>query len=319
MGRATCRPTSHDLLMAVGILSHPLHHTWSNTLVSTLIADSNTTRVCVVMRANTTRFDGRNTLHVQCPELGRQTGPLCSIVRWYEQAITAFPRARFVGKADDDAVWHPERVATSLRSTVGDHVFWGMHERYYWNDTIMRAIGFAYGPSKTPCRRRTGFIGPFTFAKGPLFFLSRSIVESIVRNPQTLSHAEHIWRHRWPTTPWEDVWVGMSALLANLTTLQVHHIDIGPFAEQWGWYVAPSTIVWHMKTKLEGRIAPTYAYMDAASRRSCDRGRWDVVHRHDERVCASTNVTVFKYRLQDADPCKQMVDLKKTPPTFDPA
>ena len=49
---------------------------------------------------------------------GRKRGPLVSLFAWWRCAVRAWPRAHFVGKADDDVYVHLAGVAAHLRASL---------------------------------------------------------------------------------------------------------------------------------------------------------------------------------------------------------
>ena len=294
--KVACRPYHSALEAAVGIFTHPGHGALAAALRVTLRAPSSM-RICYILRsANATAasfVDGDRVL-VPCPELGRATGPLCSLVRWFQAAVEHFPLARMIGKADDDAVWHPERVLASLKGVEPTHALWGQMETYHWNHVASKATGFGWGASRKPCAVRGSLTGPFSFPKGPLFLASRALVVAVVSNATLVSGAEKTWRAPWVEKfiPWEDVWLGMAlhSSSADGLRLDIHHIGWGPFSEQWGWSASPSTMVWHMKKKDINRVNRTYAMMD--QNWQCQFSRWSG-GREVPNQCGQARVRVF--------------------------
>lgn len=110
-------------------------------------------------------------------------------------------------------------------------------------------------------------VGPFHFAKGPLYCLSTILVRRMVQSTfvhslaaaamsSRVGRAEVMW-------PFEDVFVGLS--LAHAAS-DVEHggeplfaVDMGEsgiqFIEEFGILVGRATLVWHMKTKRPSRIS----------------------------------------------------------------
>ena len=119
---------------AVGIFSLAGHEGFQRALHTTLRVTS-LMRICFVLRSSnvtTATFTENLYVFVPCPNLilKRATGPLCSLIRWYQAALEHFPHARLIGKADDDAVWHPERVLASLSGVNTSHALWGQIENF---------------------------------------------------------------------------------------------------------------------------------------------------------------------------------------------
>ena len=126
--------------------------------------------------------------------LPRAVGPLHSLFGWWRCALTAWPGAELVGKADDD-VWVDIRgvlwqlAATRAVLTNKLHaepsMLWGVIETFHWSPTLLEPYGFSYRFGKTSaCAvwKEHGELlsGPFPFAKGPLFFLSSSLVSEVL-------------------------------------------------------------------------------------------------------------------------------------------
>merc|ERR1719272_2228462 len=86
-----------------------------------------------------------DTLFVRArSELGRSSGPLVSLVLWYQCAISAWPRAQLIGKADDDVWADLPRMAHLLRTSLdalqaggggaaaSPRILFGELEQYSW-------------------------------------------------------------------------------------------------------------------------------------------------------------------------------------------
>lgn len=107
-----CHPTTQNQSAAIGILSQPKRYDFHDKISKTFQMLSHLS-ICFVMRTtndSSVQFTNHTMLLVSCTSLQRNTGPLCSIVQWFKTAVASFPNASFilvVGKADDDAVWHP--------------------------------------------------------------------------------------------------------------------------------------------------------------------------------------------------------------------
>ena len=307
-----CRATSDNLTAAIGILSHSQHTNWQRILLDTLDIPQKDMRVCLVLRSSTlshAKYVNSTTVLVPCPNLGRTTGPLCSLVRWFETAVRSFPQSSLIGKADDDAVWHPSRVLANIHSipTSARNIYWGMHENYHWDFRTDRARKFGWGPTSHPCANRSLF-GPFNFAKGPLFAVSANLVRLLLKNRPVMEHAQNIWLHRHNHTPWEDVWLGMALMLSDTASLEIHHIGWGAFSEQWGWYLSPSTFVWHMKYKAEQRIQSSYNFMDRNW--GCQAHSWRTKKIYKQSGCATPSTTTIRELMRQNETCNRKENLK---------
>ena len=116
--------------------------------------------------------------------------PLQSIWLWYKCAVSAWPDARFLGKADDDVWAQTHDVARSLAmSSVAlqqtgiplSNIFWGVMESATWNESACLPgpwPSYRWVPCST--QQLQGVHGPFSFPKGPLYFIGRSLVERFV-------------------------------------------------------------------------------------------------------------------------------------------
>ena len=110
-------------------------------------------------------------------------------------------------------------------------------------------------------------VGPFHFAKGPLYCLSAPLARALVADPWLNAYAEAAMGAPIQPTevmwPFEDVFVGLG--LAHIASRS--HVGGGPlvsvdmaesgaqFIEAPGIFVGRATLVWHMKTKTPSRIA----------------------------------------------------------------
>ena len=76
-------------------------------------------------------------------------GPLQSLTRWFECAVTGWPNAQLIGKADDDIWAHLPDIAASLASAQAlsrtakmDGLLWGLIEAAAWNEAARLPAGF---------------------------------------------------------------------------------------------------------------------------------------------------------------------------------
>lgn len=121
-------------------------------------------------------------------DLLRENGALLSLFLWLQCALTVYPAARFVGKADDD-VWLQPSGWLSLLATAearggGGGLYIGSMEGYHWQVNDRAPVGWRNFPLSVPCRRtvderRQPLHGPFPFAKGAVFWVSRGAAERV--------------------------------------------------------------------------------------------------------------------------------------------
>ena len=145
--------------------------------------------------------------------MSKDVGPLWSSMLWLACAPRAWPGADMIGHAEDDTYLHLPGIVSHLRYTAsiprdsegrGVRLFWGTFETFHWNENL-------HLPEKhwdryhvetlasQPCRRRTiehlrhskkerlhpgvyvnhTVVGPFAFAKGPLYFLSSALAREV--------------------------------------------------------------------------------------------------------------------------------------------
>uniref|UniRef100_A0A7S0PXY5 Hexosyltransferase n=1 Tax=Coccolithus braarudii TaxID=221442 RepID=A0A7S0PXY5_9EUKA len=189
---------------------------------------------------DTPRLDMENKEHadtvlLRAPaHMPRNNGPLLSLIHWFQCAVTAWPRAQLIGKADDDVWVHLDATAAHLRGSLaalrpmlppgdGDdaapRMLWGMMETFGWSLTSHRPQGFAYkyGGRQSKCRDRMhneSFVYPVHFAKGPMYFVSASMVAQLAADPNVTAYAmvaaaSANYSHKSMKLPWEDVFTGL--------------------------------------------------------------------------------------------------------------
>ena len=148
------------------------------------------------------------------------------------------------------------------------HIYWGQHETYSWNTTDHLPVGFAhrYDRSRTGgrpavCRNSAELTGTFSFAKGPLFLISASMVSDLIRDRAVQDEARAALAaaatrnlsRTYRVMPFEDAFSGYalatSARGSARARLVTVHTGWTVTAEGWGFQLAPSTLVWHMKLK----------------------------------------------------------------------
>jgi hypothetical protein len=243
-------------------------------------------------------------------DLSAGRGPLISTLLWLQCASGAWRNAHFIGKAEDDVWIHVPDVISSLRASRAalgklavQDVYWGMFETYYFNETAQRPFGFGhYHPWSmwaAPCRlnatgntsgttrgvvnldARHRHHGPFSYSKGPLYFLSRGLAERVSRDGPTLRRAAEALATTDERrsgglggTPdkrvWEDVFLGYSlSRLDPAPRLGLVSINFELYFEEWGFRSLPGTMVWHAKTKEARRPPVLHKWM---AEHHCSRG-----------------------------------------------
>lgn len=201
----------------------------------------------------------------------RAVGPLQTLVLWFPCAVRSWPRAELID------VWlHLPGIAAHVLASLAalrtdgrvPHIYWGQHETYSWNTTDHLPVGFAhrYDRSRTGgrpavCRNSAELTGTFSFAKGPLFLISASMVSDLIRDRAVQDEARAALAaaatrnlsRTYRVMPFEDAFSGYalatSARGSARARLVTVHTGWTVTAEGWGFQLAPSTLVWHMKLK----------------------------------------------------------------------
>ena len=293
-----------------------------------------------------------DVVFVRAPaSLRRESGPLRSIVLWWECALHAWPNAQLIGKADDDTWLHLRGVALLLQRSLAvatrelhlkqTRLYWGLMETFSWHVERGEPVGWQYAfrrhGASAPCsghlqslghavtteaaqrapspgsRSTTSttstsssssttttttthqrpsssmddgpdadhrmasptIIGPFSFAKGPLFFLSSALARTLTRAAE-LRH----YIHRVANTPrlprqlipFEDVMtgLGLSVTAGPPNNLVAVHAPPYIFAAATGHYgnrthpmstLRPYTLIWHESLKKAARIYDVHRWM----------------------------------------------------------
>lgn len=316
VGRSCAEPTSARLLAVVGVFAHLGTRDFRMALRKTAFADTPPDmRTCFVVRgvngslaAEMLVEDDRyhDFVLVDAAEtLPRAVGPLIVLQLWFKRALHDFPLARFVGKADNDVYFDLVRIGAQLRmlpewcteknasltGSLGPWL-WGKLETYSMEEQTGLLSAFAYGSSwkgacgaswretqlssRTNFSQRMRFIGPFTFAKGPLMLLERALVEAVSSNTRLRANAIGIADTRMgplsaelrDTNPvYEDAWLGFALSRAagsvqrcdgksGSIVMQTADLFRGVYWEQGyrqPWSV--STVLWHMRFKQKRRVS----------------------------------------------------------------
>lgn len=171
-----------------------------------------------------------------------------------------------------------------------------------------------------------GVIGPFPFARGALFFVSRSLAARVAAPASWAQHeaaatllSTHELPAAEPTWPWEDVYLGMSLSHVARTPAApdgpaIVHVGDAHFSNPWGggFCMSPSTIVHHLRWKTNrtlGRISLAREWAEAhhcdppwtmlCMRRNytgCDGQMWtmcaSVLRANASASCATTPIEV---------------------------
>jgi hypothetical protein len=216
----------------------------------------------------------------------RAAGPIRSLIGWFRCALHAWPSTRFIGKADDDIWANLRAISAALHGALlhsrGPRMVFGVLEPASW-DSAARAPIILWGHLKnlkgyegrlSNCTNSPSTAGPFPMPKGPLFFLSRTLVADTIgalsaEGPKLIASAvergaSDLDRRRNGSghngrLPFEDVWMG--SVLARTVTHDVTTVNLGltslgeslAGAVSYSSYVLrPSSILWH-ETKYAGR------------------------------------------------------------------
>lgn len=133
--------------------------------------------------------------------------------------------------------------------------------------------------------------GPSAFAKGPLWFMSSALVAELAAEVEVTRYLEATLDGLNDTLkegilPWEDVWLG--AVLSQVVRgrgrgLALVHIGWNVFTETWAFLAAPSTFLWHAKSKAPYRVTRLTGW---ARRRHCELPR-TALHCHRPWVSCS--------------------------------
>ena len=66
------------------------------------------------------------------------------------------------------------------------------------------------------------------------------------------------------TLPWEDVYTGLAlSEAAHGADLAYVHVGCEVYSDEWGFFAAPSTLIWHMRSKIASRIRELQAWSEA--------------------------------------------------------
>ena len=178
------------------------------------------------------------------------------------------------------------------------------------------ATGSIYAHGKAAGSRERGAVGPFYFARGPLVFISRALASRVVapgswaRAELPAAVASGNETRRELTWPWEDVFLGLaiahldgigggssgvgvrgssdvggsSKTATAITTTSSSstasplfmHLGDEYVTSRWGFCLAASTLVWHMRTKTVGALERIAKAGEWARQHHCAPSSFDV-------------------------------------------
>ena len=311
-------PDDEVRLAALGVLSHDqrydyrqeIRSTWAlhaapHIIVRFALRGIGASAAVRAERANFTRNGVSDVVLLDASaNASRARGPLASLFCWYRCATTAWPRARLVGKADDDVWLHLPGISAHLhaslhalrRNTTGEpQILWGLFQSFHWDVRVERPDAFGktskFGSLKScgragnslrdsithPRWRDAGGwwqhpqrIGPFHFTRGPAYFVGAGIVRQLLDDVILQAHmratldAADVATNLSTTLPWEDVYTGLAlSEAAHGADLAYVHVGCEVYSDEWGFFAAPSTLIWHMRSKIASRIRELQAWSES--------------------------------------------------------
>ena len=132
--------------------------------------------------------------------------------------------------------------------------------------------------ASAPAERDHEVVGPFFFAKGPLFLLSSALISELLGSGELRARVHAVLAQKRLTDggkrpPWEDAFTGLelATRVAEDPRSKLYYVHHGAtaFAEGWGAYghhLRRNTLVWHENFKWPGRLAVVHMY---AQRHRC--------------------------------------------------
>ena len=222
----------------------------------------------------------------------RARGPLASLLR--TAARRRRGGARLVGKADDDVWLHLPGISAHLhaslhalrRNTTGEpQILWGLFQSFHWDVRVERPDAFGktskFGSLKScgragnslrdsithPRWRNAGGwwqhpqrIGPYHFTRGPAYIVGAGIVRQLLDDVILQAHmratldAADVATNLSTTLPWEDVYTGLALSEAAHGADLATSTSAARCTATSGFFAAPSTLIWHMRSKIASRI-----------------------------------------------------------------
>ena len=239
-------------------------------------------------------------LNVKVKEtLSNTTAPFFSTWKWFKHALGHY-KTDFIGHSEDD-VYHNitlfapvlNVVHSNLNGNVavgaleifhwcttnhGSHHFWSHYDHTrVWNCDIKRAAGNYKGLLQWHSNNTRGdIIGPFPMMKGPLYFLSRQVVRSIIDSVWVTQEFDNIMRkHDGP--PWDDVFVGAALAMSGIQKLRF--VDTGSFFSQ--GCTAFRRPIYHKPCSILPNVSTHGAKLHCQAKlvsKSCSNTRWSSCH-----------------------------------------
>ena len=265
-GCSDSSPKRHSESTIIGVLSHdtPRQRQLRAAIRDTWLADFRVHGIDgrFVMRGNVSGESDLLLLPNIRAVLGQGAGALVSLMSWLTCASDLWPTARHVGKAEDDVFIHAASVARSLASAASLHdLYWGTFEVYHWSTAGHLPVQWREEVSNCTSRgngSQDGIWGPFPFAKGPLFFLSASLVRRVLNSPTVRSEAAAAIDNAGDTKPipYEDVFTGFAVAVAASQPVSLINNPDGR-----GYYdggiqlkVSPTAVVVHYSKVKSARV-----------------------------------------------------------------
>ena len=210
--------------------------------------------------------------------MDRVNGPLRSLVLWYAFAVRSWPRAKLIGKAEEDVWLYLPSVLNHLKASLDfaraqqgtgtePLLYWGIMESTSFETNVSRSpmgpisayrsrYGYGYQHGiPTYCNITSdGTIGPTSIAKGPLHFMSLPLARDVMSSKfLQYNLSEDLANFRFAQSL-EDVRTGLAlaTAVAKRPGLTMIHAGAAVLWEQYSnVYHGPrnNTFVWHLRYK----------------------------------------------------------------------
>jgi hypothetical protein len=222
---------------------------------------------------------------------GRMRGPVLALHFWLRYALVAFPRARFVGKADDDVYVHLPDAETHLLAipaASSSRAYYGLityfqllvnADHYQSHSFGSTALFSRYksSPGKHCSRSDTNrtdqrCFGPFPLACGPFFALGRGVLDALMLpERRKIVDADIAAIESLPPSPHrllDDIWMGSILWRAIGGSAQIELFTMDPNGPLYSDDAArlrawPSLVIWHNRLKFVNRILVLHAFHTA--------------------------------------------------------
>lgn len=208
-------------------------------------------------------------------------------------------RGVYIGKADDDTYLHltgilhhlfaAESAVRNATSIINPSIYYGAFEAYSFDERNRKLLHFRQdspGKCEMHAARYDGQDtlerGPFPFARGPFYFVSARLVQTLLQSEwfqsdlnqtlSTLASVDDAKRRKNKNNlrdamVWEDVYTGYAlSKVATGPGLALVENGFGngaaspTYSDGWGMQLAPSTLVWHQRTKKRTAYPPAFAH-----------------------------------------------------------